>query len=73
MCVYCTSVLVSLLCQMTTPAVPNAALSPIVLTRSVCGEKRVVESNTLVCCSGSDLRHIQFEIYIDGNNGNALN
>lgn len=32
----CTSVLVSLLSQMTTPAVPMAALSPMVLTRSAC-------------------------------------
>lgn len=35
----CTSVLVSLLSQMTTPAVPMAALSPMVLTRSACQEE----------------------------------
>lgn len=36
-----TSTFVSLLSQMTTPAVPMAALSPMVLTRSACRNQRV--------------------------------
>lgn len=44
LCIVCTSVLVSLLSQITTPAVPMAALSPMALTRSAWGNREKIYS-----------------------------
>lgn len=47
LCTVCTSVLVSLLSHTTTPAVPMAALSPTLLTRSACNKKTKKMCNKL--------------------------